>query len=186
MTSPKPPLDMRNIFPEIDLISDGSLRERVTAVWQQLWKELDWRDIYAVPTSPEISYPHIPHNRAVLAMALAIADAFEKFHGVQVDRDVLIAAGLLQDVSKLVEMSPPQSNEAKEGKPRRFPHAFYAAHVALQHDVPDQICHIVLTHTPQSAQFPESLEGKILYYADQIDVIAIYKDRWKKDLYITK
>jgi hypothetical protein len=52
--------------------------------------------------------------------------------------------------------------------------------------VPDEICHIILTHTPQSASFPTSLEGKILYYVDQIDVLAIHGDRWRKQLMITK
>jgi hypothetical protein len=61
-----------------------------------------------------------------------------------------------------------------------------AAHVALKHGLPDAVCHIILSHTPQSAAFPASLEGKILYYADQLDVLAIYRDRWEKRLFITK
>jgi hypothetical protein len=43
-----------------------------------------------------------------------------------------------------------------------------------------------LTHTPQASKFPESLEGKILYYVDQLDVIAIHKDRWKKELIVKR
>jgi hypothetical protein len=46
--------------------------------------------------------------------------------------------------------------------------------------------HVLLTHSPQAAQFPSTIEGKILYYVDQIDVIGIYKDRWRKELHITK
>ena len=63
---------------------------------------------------------------------------------------------------------------------------FWAAHSALKQGVPDAICHIILTHTPQAASFPTSLEGKILYYVDQIDVLAIHGDRWRKQLMITK
>jgi HD superfamily phosphodiesterase len=120
-------------------------------------------------------------------MAIAIADAYERFHGVKTNRDVLIAAGLLQDASKIVEMQN-KSDGTIEASPKgkTYPHAFYAAHVALKHGVPDEICHIILTHSPQSPKFPASLEGKILYYADQLDVIAIYKDRWIKDLFISK
>ncbi len=61
-----------------------------------------------------------------------------------------------------------------------FPHDFGGAHVALKHGIPMSICHIMVTHSPGSAKFPESIEGKILYYVDQLDVIAIHKDRWKK------
>ena len=49
-----------------------------------------------------------------------------------------------------------------------------------------EIVHVLLTHSPQAPRFPSTLEGKILYYVDQMDVIAIYKDRWHKELFITK
>jgi hypothetical protein len=67
-----------------------------------------------------------------------------------------------------------------------YPHAFWGAHLALKHGLSDAVCHIVLSHTSQSPRFPMSLEGKILYYVDQIDILAIYKDRWRKELFITK
>jgi hypothetical protein len=186
-TRVKPPLDLEALFPEIGQIESETLRAQVTAVWDELWQASEWTRIDTLPTSPEIAYPHLPHNRAVVAMALAVADAYERFHGVRVDRDVLIAAGLLQDASKLVETRPAQDGRAEPSDiGRHYPHGFWAAHVALRHGVPDAICHIILTHTPQAPRFPESLEGKILYYVDQLDVLAIHGDRWRKDLYITK
>lgn len=184
----KKPLDVRAIFPEVDSIADPSLREKVIAVWQELWEMSSYDDITKVPTSTDIPYPHIPHNRCVVAMAVAIADAYERFHGVKTNRDVLIAAGLLQDASKLVEMQPKTDGSGAERSPKgkAYPHAFYAAHVAIKHGVPEEICHIILNHTPQSPSFPDSLEGKILFYVDQLDVLAIHKDRWRKELFITK
>ncbi|MDA8051524.1 MAG: hypothetical protein M0002_16240 [Rhodospirillales bacterium] len=183
----KRPLDIERIFPEIGQIQNETLRAQVKAVWEELWQASEWTDFETLPTSGEIPYPHKPHNRAVIAMALAVADAFERFHGVRIDRDVLIAAGLLQDASKLVETRPAEDGAvASSDIGRRYPHAFWATHVALRHGVPDAICHIILTHTPQSARFPDSLEGKILYYVDQLDVLAIYGDRWRKELMITK
>ncbi|MBV8425037.1 MAG: HD domain-containing protein [Candidatus Eremiobacteraeota bacterium] len=188
MKTAKKPLDLAAVFPEINTISDAGLREKVVAVWNELWEESSYDDITTMPTSPEIPYPHVPHNRCVLAMALAIAEAYERFHGVKTNRDVLIAAALLQDASKLVEMRGGANGSGTETTTRgkAYPHAFYGAHVALKHGIPDEIVHIILTHSPQAAKFPASLEGKILYYADQLDVIAIYKDRWIKDLVITK
>jgi hypothetical protein len=120
-------------------------------------------------------------------MSLAIADAFERYHGVTVDRDVLVASALLQDVSKLVETAPDENGRPMTtDRGRLFPHAFLGAHVALRHELPDAVCEIVLNHTPQAARFPSSIEGKILYYADQLDVIAIFGDRWVKELNVTK
>jgi HD domain len=183
----KEPLVLIDVFPELSLIGDPDLREKVEAVWQQIWQAAPWESIEEVPTSPDFPYPHIAHNRSVLAMALAVADAFEKFHNVTLDRDVLLAAGLLQDVSKLVEYDRAEDGtiiHSDLGK--SYPHAFWAAHVALEHGLPDTVCSIILDHTPQSARFPSTLEGKILYYVDQLDVLAIYKDRWRKELFITK
>ena len=178
-------LDFVSLFPEVESIQDAGLRAKVEAVWQELWQMSDFDSIDTLATSPEIRYLHIPHNR-VVDMALAVASAFERFHGVKVEHDVLVAAALLQDASKLVEYTLSNGEVKLSALGREYPHAFWAAHTALKHGVPDEICHIILTHTPQSTSFPTSLEGKILYYVDQIDVLAIHGDRWRKQLMITK
>ena len=140
-----------------------------------------------VPTSPEIPYPTLPHNQSVLAMALAVADSFERFHDVRVDRDCLIAAAILQDASKVVEFARNADGRIESTElGKHYPHAFWAAHLAIKHGISDDIINIILTHTPQAPKFPNSLEGKILYYVDQIDVLGIFKDRWRKELFITK
>lgn len=184
---PRQPIDVRAIFPEVDQISDETLRNGVIAVWDELWSLSPWENVHDVPTGPEIPYPTIPHNQCVMAMALAVADSFERFHGLKVDRDRLIAAAVLQDASKVVEFARgPDGKVDFTPRGQQYPHAFWGAHVALKHGIPDDVVHIIIYHTPQSAKFPESLEGKILYYVDQIDVLGIHKDRWRKDLYITK
>ena len=182
----KQPLDLVAVFPELESIGDPSIRSRVEAVWQELWQQSEFESINDVPTSVEISYPHVKHNRAILAMALAVADVFERVHDVRVDRDVLLAAGLLQDVSKIVEYRPTPTGAALTALGERYPHAFWATHVALVHGLPEAICEVVVSHSPTSPTFPKSLEGKILYYVDQLDVIAIYGDRWRKELFVTK
>jgi hypothetical protein len=183
----KDPLDIFSVFPQIDEITDVTLRMAVVSTWEALWKGSRWNKMDDVPTSLEIPYPTVPHNRCVLDISIAIADAFERHHGIKLNRDYLIAAAVLQDASKVNEFAPDADGNAiptELGK--NFPHAFWAAHVALQHGVPDEVVHVLLTHTPQSPKFPNTLEGKILYYVDQIDVIGIHKDRWKKEIFISK
>jgi len=181
------PIDVVGLFPQVQLIKDPALRRGVIATWQELWSMSTWARVEQVPTGPEIAYPAIPHNQAVMTIALAIADVFERFHGAAVDRDCLIAAAALQDASKVIEYVPGNDGIAIAGPlGRDFPHGFWAAHVALRHDVSHAVVHILLTHASSSSVFPSSLEGKILYYADQIDVIGIYKDRWRKQVVIAK
>jgi len=183
----KQPLDVAEVFPEINQISDETLRTAVVEVWQQLWSMSSYSAYGDVPISPEISYPTKPHNQCVLRMCLAIADEIERFHGVKVNRDHLIAAAILQDASKVVEYQTDAAGKTEfSDLGRQYPHAFMAAHIALLKGVPEPIVHVLLTHTPQSPKFPATLEGKILYYVDQLDVIAVFKDRWRKELFITK
>jgi hypothetical protein len=183
----RPALDIDALLPEIVLIQDLSLRDKVRAVWQALWAKSEFTDFHAVPTSGEIPYPNLPHMRCVIALALSIAESFERFHGKKVDRDVLIAACLLQDASKIVEYRPKHGGGIEKtpiGK--AVPHAFEAARVALDHGIPLEVVHIIATHSPSATRFPSSLEGKIIYYADQLDVIAIHGDHWVKEQVISR
>ncbi|WP_143323040.1 hypothetical protein [Candidimonas nitroreducens] len=186
--SKRPSLDVARMFPQVLDIQDVKLRQMVLDIWQQLWDQSEWNDIGDPPVSAEIPYPNLPHSQSVVAMAIAVADAFEKFHGVHVNRDYLIAAAVLQDASKIVEYAPP----GPDGKVRRtaigknYGHGFWCAHLGVIKGLPEEITHIILTHSPMATKFPDSLEGKILYYVDQIDVIGIYKDRWKKHILVGK
>ncbi|GAC1653094.1 MAG: hypothetical protein NVS9B1_01670 [Candidatus Dormibacteraceae bacterium] len=182
----KAPLDLAALLPEVDLIGDAGVRAGVIAVWEHFWQESEWQNLESMPIYPDVPRPHLPHNRAVVALALAAAEVFERFHGVRVDRDTLLAAALLQDASKLIETRPGADGSELTEVGRAYPHAFWAAHQALLEGLPEAVCRIVLTHTPYSSRFPDSLEGKILYYVDQLDVIAVHGDRWRKQLFITK
>jgi hypothetical protein len=182
----RPALDITSLLPEIDLIQDADLREKVIAVWLDVWQESKFEELTDLPIGPKIPYPHLPHNRAVVTMAVAMADAIERFHGVTVDRDVLLAAAVLQDVSKLVELTPGDGGVEQTEIGRSFQHAFWAAHKAAEHGLPLPVCEIVLNHTPDAPSLPRTLEGKILWYADQLDVIAVFGDRWVKQLYLTR
>lgn len=183
----KRPLDLEEVLPEILEIRNEELRGQVAHVWQQLWSQSEWQALEDVPTSREIPYPNLPHTRSIVQMALAVAAAFEQHHGVRVNKDVLVAAALLQDVSKLVELRPGANGKAeKSERGSLLQHPFLAAHQAANAGVPDEVVHIILTHSPSSSAFPGSLEGKILYYVDQLDVLAIHKDRWKKSIVVSK
>ena len=182
----KPLLDFEALFPEASALQSAALRRGVEAVWQRLWQASDFTDITAVPTALEIPYPHVVHNRAVVAMALAVADAFQRYHGTHVDRDLLVTAALLQDAAKLVEYRPGPSGAVVSDLGRDLPHGFMAAHLAMEEGIPNSVCEIIMSHSPTATRFPRTLEGKILYYVDQLDVIAVYGDRWRKEIHITK
>lgn len=174
-------IDIATYLPEIELIGDTELRQATIRVWQRMWRESGFDDIMAVPVTPSTEHPHIPHNRSVAQMALAVADILDKVHGVTVDRDTLLCAALLQDASKLVEYEPaPDRGVTRSDLGRRFQHAFYAAHVALDEGLPRDVVEAVISHTHDNPHYPATLIAKILFYVDQIDTAALKVDRWKK------
>jgi hypothetical protein len=68
----------------------------------------------------------------------------------------------------------------------RYPHAYWGAMTATRQGMPPAVVHIMLTHSPSHAKFPDSPEGKMIYYADRLDVIAIHRDGWKKESIIRR
>ena len=178
---------IEDVFPQIAMIEDERIARAARAMWADIWARSNWDDFEKMPTSPEIAYPARPHAQCVVAMAITLADTLTSHHGVKIDRDRLIAAAILQDVSKLIEYEPDGDGGARLSETGKLhQHAFLAAHLALSHGMPDEIVDAIANHTPQSARFPLTLEGKILYYVDQIDIIAIHGDRWRKEVRIAK
>ena len=102
------------------------------------------------------------HVRRVLYLALEIAETEEG-----VDRDVLIAASLLHDVGRPEQFADPSLCHARVGgeKARRFllSHGFPEAFAARVGDC-------VRTHRYRSGDPPVSIEAKILFDADKLDV----------------
>lgn len=183
----KEPLDVAALYPQLGDIVDAKLREAVVEVMQELWRLAPWNKIADVPTSAEIKYPNLPHTQCIVELVIAVADAFEKHHGTKINRDYLIASAILQDASKVVEYQPDPNGGATHTEiGRNYVHGFWCAHLATMKGIPHEICHIILTHGSQSPRFPSTIEGKILYYVDQLDVIAIHGDRWKKTITISK
>ena len=183
----KKPIDVHAMFPQFAQVSDQVLQQKTIEIWNELWDMSDFQDIDTVPTSGDIPTPNLPHSRSVLTMCLAVADSFERYHGVKVDRDVLIVAAILQDASKVVEYRPkPTGGVERTDIGLTYGHAFWVTMLAAQKGLPLAISHILLTHSPQAAKFPQSLEGKIIYYVDQLDVIAIHGDHWIKESIIRK
>ncbi len=178
----KRPIDISTLFPEINMIGDPSIRDGVKEVWDRCWQESAFERISDVPVTPSLNYSHVVHNRSVVQMALATAKIVEEFHGAVVNRDYLIAAALLQDVSKLVEYQPGEGGEKPHlsEKGTSFQHGFWGAHMALEVGLPEEIAQSVLYHTFEGAKYPPNLITKILFYVDQIDMAALGGDRWKK------
>ena len=102
------------------------------------------------------------HIYRVLYNALAIAKT-EK----NVDYDMLIAACLLHDVGRPEQFADPKVCHAQAGSEKA--HHFLIEN-GFSAEFADKVRHCILTHRFRVARPPQSLEAKILFDADKLDV----------------
>lgn len=180
----KPPLDLGALFPEWRTIQDDRLRTDVDALWQRLWQESRFGRLEDVPISSKIARPHLPHAQAVVRLAALVADVAEQIHAQPLDRDVLIAAALAQDVGKLVEYEPASEPPGYRRTPlgTELSHSMYAAHVALDLGLPTSVVHVMIAHSPSSALEPRTRECAVLFWIDQLDLSVLGERAWKRSL----
>jgi len=177
----KQPLNFRQLFPEIDQISDAGLREKVVQLWQELWGQSSYGMIEDVPVAVNIDYPQIKHCQGILRAAIAVARAWEGVHGTIYNMDHLIAGALLMDVSKLVEIeSDPRGSVQSSMIGKLLPHAFYAAHRALDAGIPLPVVHIMTAHSPNGGKAPTTPEAHLLHWIDQADIAAFGREIWSR------
>lgn len=190
--------DVRELFPEIDQIADDTLRQGVIDIWVETGAECGWERFEDVPKNLDAEKHRrlVDHIRGVTRMALALAEIAAREHGTVYNRDHLIAACLLHDVSKPLETEPdpnayPTNGAAlparKSALGDKVQHAVYATHKVFAHKLPLEVAHIVNTHTHASNVRSKTIEGAFLFYADYADsdagIVAtggkMFAQRWE-------
>jgi putative nucleotidyltransferase with HDIG domain len=170
------------LLPEIAEIGREAWREAVIAIWDEAWQESAWDDPADCPKSAKEVHDvsNVQHTRNVTRQALLTADVVEASYGAAVDRDVLLTGALLHDVSKMLE-----SDRGPDGVPRPnrtgalVQHGVLAAAKAHAHGLPDEVIHILVCHTHQSATVPATNEAIIVHYVDFLDsdVLLLQRDK---------
>jgi len=191
------PRDIEALFSELREIKDPRLRGAVAEIWCETAAEMKWDTLEEIPknTEEERGRSLIGHIKGVTAMALAICEAAKSLHGKEYDKDAMIAASLLHDVSKLVEYEPDSekpttANTPRAGRPshlgKNVQHAVYAAHKMLNKGLSLELVNLVIAHTHASGVRGKTWEAAALFYADFADSDAglsdakatLYSERW--------
>ena len=165
------------LVPEFDLIQDPELREKCQRTWEAAMEEGGWtpdalaRMPFTLLINPcPVSY--IDHIRAVTLTAIKSSEAFGQIYGdlMPVDRDLLVAGGLLHDIGKLLE------NENRDDgitvqtyAGRMLRHPFTGAALSFKHGLPDEITHIIALHAREGEGAKRSVEAIILTHADFVN-----------------
>ena len=156
-------------IPSITLISDAKIRSDTAVVFMQLLRESKWPNLEKQQMLPILAISGMEHVNAVVEMCLAIADILKKRHNVVINIDYLISGAILHDASKLVEFEPTNNGERKTKIGDLVQHTVRCVSLMLDRKMPEEIAHVVVSHTPQSRTAPKTIESIILYFIDSID-----------------
>lgn len=165
---------LRSLMPEFDLIQDADLREQTLKTWELAMEESGWTpDALARMPFTLLIDPcpasFIEHVRAVTLTALRAAEVFAEVYGdrVPVNRDYLIAGGLLHDIGKLMEYENRADGvtvQTREGKLLRHP--FTGMELAARCGLPAEVQHIIATHAGEGDKVRRTTEATLVNHAD--------------------
>ncbi len=160
------------IFPEINEIEDGELKEKTIKCFVKAIEEGKWtpEDVEKLPFTLLIKTEGITlinHIRAVTNMAKSVTEVFNKFYAKQLDMDLIISGALLHDVGKFVEYTKDDSGEivvSHKGKLVRHP--FYGAMIAYNVGMPSEIINIIALHSKEGEKNKRTPEAIIIHHCD--------------------
>lgn len=178
------------LMPEFNLIQDADLREKGLKTWEAAMEEGGWTpdDLTHMPFTLLINpcpASFIDHVRAVTLTAIRAAEVFAKIYGdwLPVNRDLLIAGGLLHDIGKLLEYENRQNGmtvQTHAGKMLRHP--FTGMELAARFGLPAEVQHMIATHAGEGDKVKRTTEATILNHADFMNFHSIQRMMQKKEL----
>ncbi|MGI6029209.1 MAG: HD domain-containing protein [Candidatus Heteroscillospira sp.] len=176
-------------LPLVNEIKSNELREKVIEAWTMALSANEYTAIEELEGSGKpggyILGNQAQHIMCVTRMALSMAEIIEQSYDkdMGIDRDMLLAAGLVHDVGKPYEYNLAKQaawNEAPEkcGLPS-LRHTLYGVYIALSVGLPEEIVHVCGCHSPEGNLVKRSLLATIIHHADKASWrIPGCADRW--------
>ena len=147
--------DVKNYLPEILLIRDEALQQKICDAWFEALGDGHWleRDPERACISrsvgaacPENLFAHTRHVAQLCDAAFhTMTPIFE--HCGACDYDELIASALMHDVGKLIEFDFQNGENCYSSVGHLYKHPAVGAYYAKKHGMSDTIVHAVLTHS---------------------------------------
>jgi putative nucleotidyltransferase with HDIG domain len=177
-------------IPELGLIADADLQDKTILTWETALEESGWslaqlsRMPFTLLIDPcPVSY--VEHVRAVTLTALRASEVFEDLYGARapINRDVLLAGGLLHDIGKLVEYRERGDGttvQTASGKLLRHP--FSGMELAARCGLPAEVQHIIATHAGEGDKVQRTTEATLVNHADFMNFHTILRLAQRREL----
>jgi putative nucleotidyltransferase with HDIG domain len=164
---------MNKIFPIIDKIKDSGLRQKTIKCWEEAIKRGGWQkaDLEKIPFTllpAKHMVSLIMHTKTVteaaVAMGRVIAEAYP--NAIKIDMDILISGGILHDVGKVLEYALENGTFVKSKNGKLIRHPISGAALAWELGLPDEVVHVIASHSFEGDKTPRSVEGILIHHAD--------------------
>jgi len=182
--------ELFQLIPEFNLIEDAVLREKTVQVWVAAIERGGWTPaaLGQIPFTLLFSpcpASYVEHVRAVTLTALQAADVFSEIYGdrVPINRDFLVAGGLLHDIGKLLEYEQRDDGmtvQTRYGKLIRHP--FSGAALAAEFGLPEDVMHMIAAHAGEGDKVKRTVEGTLINKADFMSFESLRDLQVKKEL----
>jgi putative nucleotidyltransferase with HDIG domain len=182
--------DLLQLIPEFDLIEDPILREKTIQAWMAAMERGGWTpaELAEIPFTllfNPCSASYVEHVRAVTLTALRAADVFAQVYGdrVPINRDFLVAGGLLHDIGKLLEYEQRDDGmtvQTRYGKLIRHP--FSGAALAAEFGLPEDVIHMIAAHAGEGDKVKRTPEATLINKADFMSFESLRDLQIKREL----
>jgi len=164
---------VNRLWPELEWISDASLREATARTWERALCEspLTPEDLETIPFTllvPDCPVSFMAHKRCVVHIARRAAESMREHmgHALPIDMDTVIAGAILADVGKLLEYEKVDGQSRQSQRGRYLRHPFTGVALAMACGVPDRVCHIIAAHADEGNLVKRTTEAYIVHHAD--------------------
>jgi len=169
--------EIRNLFGDLlDEITDPGLRDGVVEAWTLACAEGGWKNLDEVKAMPFTlltdtgGIGFIAHTLAVTLGAIGLAEAQLvscETLPYAIDRDRLIAGGLLHDVGKLLEIEPDGSGGYRKSHSGRCTrHPISGTVIAARVGLGPEVLNCIACHAREGEGRPKTVETILIHQAD--------------------
>ena len=162
-----------SIWPEINLIKDKELKEKVLGCWVYAIEKsvLTPEDLEVIPFSlliKDCKISFMNHKRTAVQLSVDIAKRMKDNFGdeIKIDMDILIAGAILIDVGKLIEYDKVDGKLTTSKAGQLLRHPFSGVAIANRFGLPPEVQHIIAYHAKEGDLVKRSVEAIIVHHAD--------------------
>lgn len=163
------------LIPELSGFEDKQLERQVIDTWVDACEQAgrDPAELERMPFSllvKDCDVSFIAHTRGVTQVSMAMGAALKaaypdepRFHA---DHDALLAAALLHDVGKVLEIGPLDGGWGKTEHGRMLRHPISGTALAQARGIDPKILHVIACHSKEGDGYRKTIEAHIVHHAD--------------------